>query len=96
MGGSFITIDGLDISLMGLHDLRRRLSIIPQDPVLFQGSVRFNLDPFSECSDLQLWSALEKAHLKAVVRALPEKLETEVREGGQNFSVGQRQQVTPP
>ncbi|KAK6454593.1 uncharacterized protein RJT20DRAFT_130772 [Scheffersomyces xylosifermentans] len=58
-----ITIDGLDIANMGLHDLRSRLSIIPQDPVLFQGSIRKNLDPFGEYSENTLWDALRRSGL---------------------------------
>ncbi|KAH8887388.1 hypothetical protein GQ53DRAFT_292786 [Thozetella sp. PMI_491] len=63
ISGGHITIDGLDISTVGLHDLRSRLAIIPQDPTLFRGTVRSNLDPFSEHTDLELWSALRQADL---------------------------------
>jgi ABC-type multidrug transport system fused ATPase/permease subunit len=86
-----IVIDGLDIRRMGLSDLREKLGIIPQTPVLFSGSIRFNLDPFSEHSDADLWESLERAHLKEVVQRNSLGLEAEVNEGGENFSVGQRQ-----
>ena len=59
-----IKIDGRTIAELGLHDLRSKLTIIPQDPVLFSGSLRMNLDPFSNHSDQQVWAALEQAHLK--------------------------------
>nr|XP_028966066.1 ABC transporter C family member 2-like [Malus domestica] len=86
-----ILIDSCDISKFGLTDLRKVLSIIPQSPVLFSGTVRFNLDPFSEHSDADLWEALERAHLKDVIRRNSLGLDAEVSEGGENFSVGQRQ-----
>ena len=63
ISGGHITIDGIDISTIGLHDLRSRLAIIPQDPTLFRGTVRSNLDPFDEHTDLELWSALRQADL---------------------------------
>ena len=88
-----IKIDGRNISELGLHDLRSRLTIIPQDPVLFSGSLRMNLDPFSSHSDQQVWAALEQAHLKQYVTDLEAGLEHEVQEGGENLSVGQRQLV---
>ncbi|XP_078487529.1 multidrug resistance-associated protein 1-like [Ciona intestinalis] len=88
-----ITIDGKNISKMGLQDLRSKLSIIPQDPVLFSGTLRMNLDPFDSYSDDELWDALEHSHLKNFVLNLPLKLEHEVTEGGENLSVGQRQLV---
>ncbi|THG13789.1 hypothetical protein TEA_001790 [Camellia sinensis var. sinensis] len=86
-----ILIDGYDIAKFGLTDLRKVLGIIPQAPVLFSGTVRFNLDPFSEHNDADLWEALERAHLKDVIRRNSLGLEAEVSEAGENFSVGQRQ-----
>ncbi|XP_055508829.1 ATP-binding cassette sub-family C member 9-like [Leucoraja erinacea] len=86
-----IVIDGIDISKLPLHTLRSRLSIILQDPVLFSGSIRFNLDPECKCTDDGLWEALEIAQLKNMVKSLPGGLNAMVTEGGENFSVGQRQ-----
>jgi len=86
-----ILIDDCDISLFGLTDLRKVLSIIPQSPVLFSGTIRFNLDPFGEHNDADLWEALERAHLKDVITRNAFGLDAEVLEGGENFSVGQRQ-----
>ncbi|XP_053318966.1 ATP-binding cassette sub-family C member 9 isoform X2 [Spea bombifrons] len=86
-----IVIDGIDISKLPLHTLRSRLSIILQDPVLFSGSIRLNLDPECKCTDDRLWEALEIAQLKNLVKALPGGLDAMVTEGGENFSVGQRQ-----
>lgn len=91
--GGQILIDGIDISTMGLHTLRSRLTIIPQDPVLFSGSLRMNLDPFEKFSDDEIWRSLENAHLKSFVKGLPSGLNHEVSEGGENLSVGQRQLV---
>ncbi|CAI6345762.1 unnamed protein product [Macrosiphum euphorbiae] len=88
-----ILIDGIDISKIGLHTLRKRLTIIPQDPVLFSGTLRMNLDPTNNNTDAQLWSALTLAHLKAYVVGLDGGLDYEVSEGGDNLSVGQRQLV---
>lgn len=88
-----ISIDGVDISSLNLFDLRSRLTIIPQDPVLFAGSVRENLDPFQTASDADLWNALELAHLKDHISNMDGKLNAVVLEGGENFSVGQRQLI---
>ncbi|XP_068657301.1 ABC transporter C family member 2-like [Aristolochia californica] len=86
-----IFIDECDISKFGLADLRKVLGIIPQSPVLFSGTIRFNLDPFNEHNDADLWEALERAHLKDVIRRNALGLDAEVSEAGENFSVGQRQ-----
>lgn len=92
-----ILIDGVDIATIGLKDLRTRLAIIPQDPTLFRGTIRSNLDPFNEHSDLELWSALRQSDL--VASASPDEnpstgrvhLDAVVEEEGLNFSLGQRQ-----
>ncbi|XP_034367767.1 ATP-binding cassette sub-family C member 2 [Arvicanthis niloticus] len=89
--GGQIIIDGIDIASIGLHDLRGRLTIIPQDPVLFSGNLRMNLDPFNKYSDEEIWKALELAHLKSFVAGLQLGLLHEVTEGGDNLSIGQRQ-----
>ncbi|CAM4565034.1 unnamed protein product [Leuciscus chuanchicus] len=86
-----IVIDGIDICKLPLQTLRSRMSIILQDPVLFSGSIRLNLDPECTCTDDRLWEALEIAQLKNMVKALPGGLDAVVTEGGENFSVGQRQ-----
>ncbi|KAM6985056.1 ATP-binding cassette sub-family C member 4-like [Aplochiton taeniatus] len=88
-----ISIDGVLTSEIGLHTLRQKMSIIPQDPVLFMGTVRKNLDPFSQHTDEELWNVLQEVQLGAVVEELPNKLETVLAEAGSNFSVGQRQLV---
>ncbi|KRF85630.1 multidrug resistance-associated protein 1 isoform X15 [Drosophila virilis] len=91
--GGKILIDGIDIATMGLHMLRSRLTIIPQDPVLFSGSLRSNLDPFEVKTDDEIWKALELSHLKAFAKSLTAGLNHEISEGGENLSVGQRQLV---
>eukprot|EP00455_Lapot_gusevi_P039155 TRINITY_DN4387_c0_g1_i1.p1 TRINITY_DN4387_c0_g1~~TRINITY_DN4387_c0_g1_i1.p1 ORF type:complete len:383 (+),score=53.14 TRINITY_DN4387_c0_g1_i1:26-1150(+) len=93
LSGGSISIDGVDISTLGLGDLRSRLSIIPQDPVLFNGTVRYNLDPFRQYTDQQIWQALERAYLADNVRGLTSQLEFVVAERGENFSFGQRQLI---
>uniref|UniRef100_A0AAQ4P9D6 ABC-type glutathione-S-conjugate transporter n=1 Tax=Gasterosteus aculeatus aculeatus TaxID=481459 RepID=A0AAQ4P9D6_GASAC len=88
-----ILIDGVDIADVGLHDLRSRITIIPQDPVLFSGSLRMNLDPFDTYTDEEVWRSLELAHLQNFVSNLPDKINHECSEGGENLSLGQRQLV---
>ncbi|KAG0358621.1 hypothetical protein BGZ54_010349 [Gamsiella multidivaricata] len=88
--GGKIEIDGINVSTLGLADLRQQLAIIPQEPVLFAGSIRENLDPFQELEDVVLWEALGRAHLKDHISSLPGRLSFEVSQNGENFSVGQR------
>lgn len=88
-----ILIDGRDTKEIGLHELRSKISIIPQEPVLFSGTLRTNLDPFDEYNDDQLWKAIEDVELKEVVEDLTAGLNSKMSEGGSNFSVGQRQLV---
>lgn len=87
-----ISIDSLNTSTIGLSDLRHRLSIIPQDSQVFEGTLRENLDPNNEHDDTELWRVLELSHLKAHILTMEGAgLEAKVLEGGSNFSVGQRQ-----
>nr|AAI50823.1 ATP-binding cassette, sub-family C (CFTR/MRP), member 4 [Mus musculus] len=88
-----IWIDKILTTEIGLHDLRKKMSIIPQEPVLFTGTMRKNLDPFNEHTDEELWRALEEVQLKEAIEDLPGKMDTELAESGSNFSVGQRQLV---
>jgi ATP-binding cassette subfamily C (CFTR/MRP) protein 1 len=97
LSGGSITIDGVDISTVGLYDLRSRLAIIPQDPTLFKGTIRSNLDPFNEHTDLELWSALRQSDLVSEDASLDDTspgrihLDGIVEDEGLNFSLGQRQ-----
>ncbi|PTB42046.1 hypothetical protein M441DRAFT_190301 [Trichoderma asperellum CBS 433.97] len=99
ISGGTITIDGINTATIGLFDLRSRLAIIPQDPTLFQGTVRSNLDPFQEHTDLELWSALRQADLVPADANMDDRktdpsrihLDSTVEEDGLNFSLGQRQ-----
>ena len=86
-----ILIDDIDISRVSLNLLRNKLCIIPQDPVMFSASVRFNLDPFDEHSDEEIWAVLAEVNMREHVLSLPGQLAELVAEGGDNFSAGQRQ-----
>ncbi|KAF9939581.1 hypothetical protein BGZ67_009251 [Mortierella alpina] len=86
-----ISIDGIDISTLGLTELRSRLTIIPQDPFLFGDSIRSNLDPFGHHTDTEIWAAIESASLKPYISSLSEGLSTMIDNGGENMSLGQRQ-----
>lgn len=93
LNGGCILIDGVDTRQVPLQILRSRLGIIPQDPIMFSASVRFNLDPFSIHSDNELWGILDSVDMKNYVSSLPNGLNEEVAEGGDNFSAGQRQLI---
>lgn len=86
-------IDGINVLDIGLHDLRSKISIIPQDPVLFSGPLRRNIDPTGQASDEQLWKVLEDVQLSDTVRELPGGLDATISENGSNFSLGQRQLI---
>ena len=87
-----ITIDGIDVSQLGLADLRSRLALVPQDPVIFSGTVRANLDPFDAVGgDAFIWQALQQAGMADTIRQMPGGLDAEISEGGGNLSTGQRQ-----
>ncbi|XP_033725322.1 multidrug resistance-associated protein 1-like [Pecten maximus] len=88
-----ITIDGIRTRDLGLHDLRSNITILPQDPVLFSGPLKANVDPLERFSDHEIWKALDSAHMKSFVRNQRDQLLYECGEGGMNLSVGQRQLV---
>ncbi|XP_033725267.1 LOW QUALITY PROTEIN: multidrug resistance-associated protein 1-like [Pecten maximus] len=88
-----ITIDQRRIADLGLHDIRPRITILPQDPVIFSDTIRSNLDPFNRFSDEAIWRALESAHLKQFISEQRDKIYHQCGEDGLNLSVGQRQLV---
>ncbi|KAJ3127452.1 Multidrug resistance-associated protein 4 [Nowakowskiella sp. JEL0407] len=88
-----VVIDGIDTSTIGLEDLRSNISIIPQEPFCFRGTLRFNVDPFSKYTDQEIWRVLDAVELKRVVELIPEKLQAPVSENGGNWSFGERQLI---
>ncbi|EFN77618.1 ATP-binding cassette transporter sub-family C member 9 [Harpegnathos saltator] len=86
-----ILIDGIDIKQIPLRTLRSRLLAIPQDAIMFSGTIRENLDPLLKYNDYEIWKALELSQIKEVIASHPDGLDFEVREGGENFSTGQLQ-----
>ncbi|KAF8271622.1 metal resistance protein YCF1 [Lactarius quietus] len=88
-----ILIDDVDITKIGLYNLRSAMTIVPQSPELFEGTMRENIDPVGEYQDADIWEALKQSHLKEYVESLPEGLDAPVREGGSSLSAGQRQLV---
>ncbi|KAG8924251.1 hypothetical protein FRC02_010555 [Tulasnella sp. 418] len=107
LSGGCIKLDGVDISQVGLDDLRKHIAIIPQDPLLFSGTIRSNLDPFGQYDDQKLWDALRWAHLVSNKEGETEEgrdspvdtvqrftLDTPIEEEGANLSVGQRSLVS--
>ncbi|EDV26685.1 uncharacterized protein TRIADDRAFT_22415, partial [Trichoplax adhaerens] len=86
-----IEIDDISITSVNVSSLRSKISVIPQDPSLFVGTLRDNLDPFGEYDDIKLWNTLEEVQLSSYIRQLPGKLDSNVSEAGSNFSIGQRQ-----
>ena len=88
-----VLVDGVEIASINLQEARRSMAVITQDPVLFGGTLKRNMDPFSQFSDQELWTALEAVQLKTLVGGLPGELEFKLKESGTNLSVGERQLV---
>merc|ERR1712137_582275 len=88
-----MTIDGVDILRVGLKELRSKICIIPQNPVLFSGTIRSNIDPFHQFTDEQIWNALQHCGMKGSVESMPLQLDATVSEHGQNLSAGMRQML---
>ena len=93
ISGGSILIDGVDTSTVGLRKLRKGIAVIPQDPTLLSGTVRFNIDPWQEHADGRIWEILDLVGLAGAVRQLKEQLAAPVAEAGSNFSQGERQLV---
>jgi len=90
---SFVKIDEVDTSNLGLHTLRKKISIIPQTPFIFSGTIRRNLDPYGKLSDQEMWNALEEVNLRGYVEGLSNGLDTDMTHASSIFSVGQKQLV---
>ncbi|XP_078368623.1 ATP-binding cassette sub-family C member 4-like isoform X2 [Oculina patagonica] len=88
-----VSIDGVNVASIDLQEARRSMAVITQDPVLFGGTLKRNMDPFAQCTDQDLWTALEEVQLTTLVEDLPGQLEFKLKEGGTNLSVGERQLV---
>jgi ATP-binding cassette, subfamily C (CFTR/MRP), member 1 len=88
-----IEVDNVDVLRIGIRELRSRIGIIPQNPVLFSGTIRSNIDIFKQFTDAAIWNALEKCGLKDAVNEMPDGLEAPVSEGGENLSAGMRQML---
>uniref|UniRef100_A0A1I7XB13 ABC transporter domain-containing protein n=1 Tax=Heterorhabditis bacteriophora TaxID=37862 RepID=A0A1I7XB13_HETBA len=91
--GGYIEIDGVRTDAMGLHELRKKITMIPQEPILFSGTLRFNLDPTNQYSDSEIWKVLDACQLKEFASSRPEGLDYTIHDGGKNMSVGERQLV---
>ncbi|CAN0562538.1 unnamed protein product [Rangifer tarandus platyrhynchus] len=91
--GDRILVDNILTNDVGLHDLRKKMTVAPQEPVLFTGTMRKNLDPFNDHMDVELWNVLEEVQLREAIEGLPGKMNTELAESGLNLSSGQRQLV---
>ncbi|XP_060065900.1 ATP-binding cassette sub-family C member 5-like [Ylistrum balloti] len=89
-----VMIDGIEIGAVSRKLLRSNLSSIPQDPVLFAGTLRYNLDPFEKYTDTQMWAALEQVHMKEKMKLRDQTLDMYIEENGENFSVGERQLIS--
>jgi ABC-type multidrug transport system fused ATPase/permease subunit len=86
-----IVIDGINTKSLSLSDLRSRIAVIPQEPVLLTGTIRSNLDPFNSRSDAAVWQAVRSVHLGAKIENLPLKLDTAIIENGRTFTLAERQ-----
>ncbi|KAF6776559.1 hypothetical protein AHF37_03753 [Paragonimus kellicotti] len=86
-----LLVDDVDVARLELRELRKRISIIPQDPIMFAGTIRNNLDPEHQLSSVAIWNALSSVQLNKVISNNPDGLDARISEGGSNFSTGQRQ-----